>query len=110
MKLAVTGATGFVGSHVLDAALAAGHDVIALTRRDQSPRERVTWVAGHLHDRAALERLVGEADAVIHVAGIITGQTAATFDKGNVEGTLSMLAAATAGGVHRFVNVSSLAA
>jgi nucleoside-diphosphate-sugar epimerase len=41
---------------------------------------------------------------------VITGQTAAAFDKGNVEGTLAMLAAATAGGVRRFVHVSSLAA
>jgi nucleoside-diphosphate-sugar epimerase len=110
MRLAVTGATGFVGSHLLDVALADGHDIVALTRREQPPRERVTWVAGDLHDRAALERLVTGADAVIHVAGVISGQTAAAFEKGNVEGTLAMLAAATAGGIRRFIHVSSLAA
>jgi nucleoside-diphosphate-sugar epimerase len=110
MKLAVTGATGFVGSRLLDVALAAGHEVAALTRREQAPRAGVTWISGHLHDSPALERLVGEADAVIHVAGIISGHTAAAFEKGNVEGTLTMLAAATAGGVRRFVHVSSLAA
>jgi len=110
MRLAVTGATGFVGSHLLDAALAAGYEVAALTRREQAPRQHVDWVRGDLHDRAALERLVTDADAVIHVAGVITGQTAAAFEKGNVEGTLAMLAAATAGGVRRFVHVSSLAA
>jgi uncharacterized protein YbjT (DUF2867 family) len=38
MKLAVTGATGFVGGHLLDAALAAGHEVKALTRREQPER------------------------------------------------------------------------
>jgi nucleoside-diphosphate-sugar epimerase len=110
MRLAVTGATGFVGSHLLDAALAAGHEVTALTRRDQAARNGVNWVAGDLHDRAALERLVVGADAVIHVAGVITGRTAAVFERANVEGTLAMLAAATAGGVRRFVHVSSLAA
>lgn len=110
MKLAITGGTGFVGSHLIDVALAEGHEVKALTRRDQSPRERLDWVPGDLQDRAALERLVGDADAVIHAAGVITGQDAATFELGNVAGTLSMLAAATAGGVHRFVHVSSLAA
>lgn len=110
MRLAVTGATGFVGSHLVDTALAAGHEITALTRRDQQPREGVSWVAGDLGDRAALERLVGDADAVIHVAGVISGHTAAAFEKGNVEGTLAMLAAATAGGVRRFVHVSSLAA
>ena len=35
MKLAITGGTGFVGSHLVDAALAGGHEVKALTRRDR---------------------------------------------------------------------------
>src|SRR6476469_5013305 len=110
MKLAVTGGTGFVGAHLLDAALASGHIVKALTRRDRPPREGLAWVSGDLHDRAALENLVDGADAVIHVAGVITAANAAGFELGNVAGTLSMLAAATAGGVRRFVDVSSLAA
>jgi nucleoside-diphosphate-sugar epimerase len=110
MRLAVTGATGFVGSHLLDAALSAGHQVNALTRRDQPPREGVTWVSGDFSSRDALEQLVREADAIIHVAGTISAKTAAGFEEGNVAGTLAMLAAATAGGVQRFVHVSSLAA
>jgi nucleoside-diphosphate-sugar epimerase len=110
MRLAITGGTGFVGSHLIDCALAAGHELLALTRREQPERDRLLWVRGDLQDRAALERLVSDADAVIHVAGVITGQGAAAFEKGNVEGTLAMLAAATAGGVRRFVHVSSLAA
>jgi nucleoside-diphosphate-sugar epimerase len=110
MKLAITGGTGFVGSHLLDAALAAGHRIAALTRRDQPEREGIAWVAGDLQDREALRRLVDGADAVIHVAGTISAPSAAEFEKGNVTGTLAMLAAATAGGVQRFVHVSSLAA
>ena len=110
MTIAVTGATGFVGSHLLDAALAAGHALTALTRREQPPRDGVRWVRGDLKDTPALERLVEGAEAVVHVAGVISGRTAADFDKGNVDGTLAMLAAATAGGVRRFVHVSSLAA
>jgi len=110
MRLAVTGGTGFVGSHLIEAALTAGHDVTALTRRDQPERERLDWIAGRLEDRDALERLVSGADAVIHIAGVINSPTAAGFELGNVAGTLAMLAAATAGGVRRFVHVSSLAA
>ena len=110
MKLALTGGTGFVGAHLLDAAVAAGHHVLALTRREQPPREHVTWILGDLHDRSALEQLVEDADAAIHVAGVISAQTAAAFENGNVIGTLAFLAAATAGGVRRFVHVSSLAA
>jgi nucleoside-diphosphate-sugar epimerase len=110
MNLAITGGTGFIGAHLLDAALAAGHRVKALTRREQPARDNLEWVAGDLATREALERLVHDADAIIHVAGTITAPNAAEFDKGNVAGTLGMLAAATAGGVQRFVHVSSLAA
>lgn len=110
MKLAITGGTGFVGSHLVDSALAAGHEVKALTRRVQPGRNGVEWISGDLDSRAALEQLVDGVDAVIHVAGVISAPTAAGFEKGNVTGTLAMLAAATAGGVRRFVHVSSLAA
>ena len=110
MRLAITGGTGFVGSHLLDVALGAGHRVAALARRDQPPRDNLDWIAGDLQDRNALHRLVDGADAIIHVAGTINAPNAAAFDKGNVQGTLAMLAAATAGGVRRFVHVSSLAA
>jgi nucleoside-diphosphate-sugar epimerase len=110
MKLAITGGTGFVGPHLIDAALGAGHEIRALTRRDQQPRDGVEWVPGNLEDREALRKLVTDADAVIHVAGAISAANAAGFEQDNVDGTLAMLAAATAGGVHRFVHVSSLAA
>jgi nucleoside-diphosphate-sugar epimerase len=110
MRLAITGGTGFVGSHLIAAALAAGHEVAALTRREQQPRERVEWVSGDLSNRDALGNLVRDADSVIHVAGIINAPNAAAFEQGNVAGTLAMLAAATAAGIRRFVHVSSLAA
>ena len=110
MRLAVTGGTGFVGSHLVDSALAAGHEVRALARREQPPRDRLAWIPGSLDDRAAMKRLVEDADAVIHVAGVINAPDPAGFEQGNVAGTLAMLAAATAGGVRRFVHVSSLAA
>jgi len=110
MKLAITGGTGFVGSHLLDVALSEGHRVTALTRREQPPRDGVEWIAGDLQDREGLRRLVDGADAIIHVAGTISAPNAKAFETGNVTGTLAMLAAATAGGVHRFVHVSSLAA
>jgi nucleoside-diphosphate-sugar epimerase len=110
MIVAVTGGTGFVGSHLIDAALASGQRIRALTRRDQPPREGVTWISGDLETRSALEALVNAADGVIHVAGVISATNAAAFERGNVAGTLAMLAAATAGGVRRFIHLSSLAA
>ena len=110
MRLAVTGGTGFVGSHFIDASLAAGHEVRALTRRAQQPRPQLEWVPGSLEDGDSLRRLVEDSDAVVHIAGVINARDAAAFEAGNVTGTLTMLAAATAAGTARFVHVSSLAA
>ena len=110
MRLAISGGNGFVGSHLIDAALAAGNQVKALTRREQPERVGLEWIRGSLDDRDALEALVTDADAIVHVAGVISAPDAAGFERGNVAGTLTMLAAATAAGVRRFVHVSSLAA
>lgn len=110
MIIAVTGGTGFVGQRLIDLAVERGHKVHALTRRPQAPRNGVTWIEGDLGSREALEKLVTGTDAVIHVAGVINAPDAAGFEAGNVTGTLTMLAAATAAGTRRFVHVSSLAA
>jgi len=110
VRLALTGATGFVGGRLLRLAAAQGHQVRALTRRPQQDLRGVEWITGALDQRERLQHLVTDCDAVIHVAGVLKARTRAEFDEGNVTGTLNMLAAATAGGVHRFVHVSSLAA
>lgn len=110
LKLAITGATGFVGSRLLDQAVAAGHEVRALTRRSQQPRDGVTWISGALDDQASLETLATGADAVIHIAGVINAPDPAGFEAGNVAGTSAMLAAAEQAGIKRFVHVSSLSA
>ncbi|WP_420605700.1 SDR family oxidoreductase [Novosphingopyxis sp.] len=108
--LAITGATGFVGGATLSAALSVGYRARALTRREQPARGGVTWIAGDLADRAALETLCDGADAVLHIAGATNAPTRAGFEAGNVDAVLHMIAAAKAQGVKRFVHVSSLAA
>ncbi|WP_448586978.1 NAD-dependent epimerase/dehydratase family protein [Thermaurantiacus sp.] len=107
LTLALTGATGFIGGHVLAAARARGHRVRALARRAQPRREGVAWIPGDLADREALRALVSGADAIVHVAGVTNSRTAAGFLRGNVGGTAAMRAAA---GGRPFVHVSSLAA
>lgn len=108
--LALTGATGFVGKATVDHALASGHRVRALTRREQVPRNGVTWITGSLDDETALARLAEGADAVLHIAGVVNTPTPAGFIAGNVDGTRRMVAAAAGQGVRRFVHVSSLSA
>jgi nucleoside-diphosphate-sugar epimerase len=106
--LAITGGTGFVGARLIEAALAVGHDVRALARREQPQRPGLNWIRGDLADTAALAAMVAGADAVIHVAGVINARSTGDFHAGNVEGTRAVLAASRA--TPRFVHVSSLAA
>ena len=108
--VAVTGATGFVGQALLEAAVQHGFDLRALARKRQVPRLGVEWIPGDLSSRAALDRLVRGTSAVIHIAGVVNAPDAAAFEAGNVAGTLNVVEAARAAGVPRFIHVSSLSA
>lgn len=108
--VAVTGATGFVGAHLIRALAKQGWDVRALTRRAQVLESGITWVKGSLEDPRSLAELVRGADACIHVAGAIKGRNRDDFARANIDGTERMLAACKDGGVARFIHVSSLAA
>ena len=107
---AITGGTGFVGSRLIDLALAAGHTVRALTRRSQPERTGVTWIPGALDTPDALATLVAGSDAVLHVAGVVNAPDRAGFVAGNITGTQAVVDAAMRAQVRRFVHVSSLAA
>ncbi|VWX46534.1 NAD(P)-dependent oxidoreductase [Novosphingobium sp. 9U] len=110
MIIALTGGTGFVGRAFVDLALAAGHQLVALARAKQVPREGVEWIIGDLENRAALAELVRDVDAVVHVAGVVNAPDPQGFETGNVLGTLNLVDAALKEGVGRFVHVSSLSA
>lgn len=104
---AITGGTGFVGRHTLDAALAHGATVRALTRRPQPPRDGIEWIMGGLDDERALAVLAAGADVVIHIAGVTNAPHAGGFTAGNVTGTANLRHAAAG---LPLVHVSSLAA
>lgn len=111
MILAITGGTGFVGQALIDAALEQGFEVRALARRPQEPREGVVWIEGGLSNTQALAQLItSDVEAVVHVAGVVNAPDPAFFEAGNVLGTMAVVNAAIAAGVHRFMHVSSLAA
>ncbi|MDP9086153.1 MAG: NAD(P)-dependent oxidoreductase [Pseudomonadota bacterium] len=110
MTIALTGATGFVGGHVLRRLIDKGDPVRALTRRPMDPRVGVTWIEGDLADGDALAKLVEGATSLIHIAGALNAPDAAAFELANVAGTAAVLAAAASAGVCRLVHVSSLAA
>jgi nucleoside-diphosphate-sugar epimerase len=107
LALAVTGGTGFVGQRLLQRAIEQGYSVRALTRRPQPPQLGIEWVEG---DLSRPGDFCSNADAVIHIAGVINARTRDGFFLGNVDGTRAIVKAAEAASVRRFVHVSSLSA
>lgn len=113
MRVAVTGATGFVGHHLAAALRARGDEVVCLARQAARARELAglgcSVVVGDLADPAALERLVAGAELVFHVAGLLAAPTEARLLEANRDGTARIAAAARRARAGRLVYVSSLA-
>ena len=114
MKALVTGATGFVGSHLVEALRRNRVEVTALARSPEKAAALVAAgvrvVAADLHNTEALARAVDGQNMVFHVAGVVSARNEAEFLSANRDGTRNIVAAAAAGGGPRFVLVSSLAA
>jgi UDP-glucose 4-epimerase len=113
VKLVVTGGAGFMGSHLVDALIARGHDVTVFDlRRSACLPAGVRMVEGDLGDMAVLDRLVEGADAVFHLAGFADLNAARhrPLDtvRVNVLGTMNLLEAMRARGVKRFLFASTV--
>ncbi len=113
MNVLVTGATGFVGGHLVRALLVSGHSVSALVRSPAKARDLaatgVRIIPGDLDRPDDLARAVEGHDLIYHVAGLIAARSQAEFDAANRDGTARLVAAA-AGQCPRLILVSSLAA
>ncbi len=113
MKALVTGATGFVGSHVVDELLRQGFDVAYVARATSNHRwlinKPVELREGSLYDANSLHRAVTDVDVLVHVAGQIAGRDEADFYRGNVLVTRNLLDAVRAyrPNLKRFVHISS---
>ncbi len=113
--IALTGATGFIGSMVARQLVTAGFKIQALTRAT-SDRSRLSgisvhWVEGALEDVDSLRRLVNGVDAVVHCAGAVRGATRDHFKRIYVDGVARLVhAAAEQHPLPRFLFISSLAA
>lgn len=111
--LMVTGATGFLGSALVDLAVRRGLEVRAAVRDPDRARALlpagVDVVVAALDDTDALTRAARGCTGVLHLAGSV-GHTVEETRRTNVDGTRRVLAAAVAAGVERFVCTSSSAA
>lgn len=116
MRVLVTGGTGFIGSHLVDALLSAELEVRCLVRS----REKLRWlkgadvevVEGDCTAGDTLDAAVKDVDLVFHAAGTLWAAREADYVRHNVQGTRNLLDACkrSCAGLRRFVYVSSQAA
>jgi nucleoside-diphosphate-sugar epimerase len=112
----VTGASGFVGSHLAAAALDRGYRVRCLVRRtsrlDGLPLDRLELVYGDVGEPSTLPPAVEGAALIFHAAGLTRAPRRADYFRVNADGTRNLVRAARKGapGLRRFALVSSLAA
>jgi len=106
MRVLVTGATSLLGATTVRVLQERGHEVVVLQRHPSGLG--CPEVLGDIRDRIAVDRAVVDCQAVLHCAAKvgITG-SASDYASINVQGTATLLAAAQAAGVQRFVQVSS---
>jgi len=118
LKILLTGASGFVGSHILDCLRARGLNTVLLLR----PTSNKQFIASHLPDVELRPGSIGDPDSlqqamagithVIHCAGATKASQNAGFYEANQAGTRNVVNAVNGQGdqVHRIVHISSLAA
>jgi UDP-glucose 4-epimerase len=113
-RVLVTGGAGFIGSHVVDALRAAGHEPVIFDLRP-SPYHaagQVRWVRGNILAPEALQRAMAGCDAVFHLAAAAdvddVAADPASAEQLNARGTLNVLEAARAAGVERVLYASTI--
>ena len=109
----ITGAAGFIGSHLVDALLVRGDQVIALDLKPLKPRKGLTVIQGDIRKVADCQKACVNVDFVLHQAALCSVPASisdpASTHETNVTGFLNMLLAARGSGIKRFVFASSCA-
>lgn len=116
MKILVTGATGFVGSNIIEALLKQGHQVKALVRKTSNikrlEQKNVEVIYGDILKPETLVAATKDIDTIIHAAGVL-GEFHTTLDTLrliHVEGARKLLESARDNKVNRFILISTIAA
>ena len=113
MKIAVTGATGFVGRNTVKQLRDDRHEVTALVHSQPVPGsfdDAVILKKGSVDDVASLAKAFEGIECVVHLVGIIAETKTKTFDKTVVQGTRNVVEACRKVGVKRIVYVSAIGA
>ncbi|MFM8663319.1 MAG: NAD-dependent 4,6-dehydratase LegB [Acidimicrobiaceae bacterium] len=123
MKILVTGADGFIGSHVVETLVKSGHDVRAfvlynsfnswgwLDESDKSIRDSIDVFAGDIRDPHGVDKAVEKQDVILNLAALIaipySYHSPDTYIDTNIKGTLNILQAARRHGVKRVIQTST---
>ena len=123
MKILVTGADGFIGSHVVETLVKSGHDVRAfvlynsfnswgwLDESDKSIRDSIDIFAGDIRDPHGVDKAVEKQEVILNLAALIaipySYHSPDTYIDTNIKGTLNILQAARRHGVKRVVQTST---
>jgi nucleoside-diphosphate-sugar epimerase len=114
MKAFVTGGTGFIGSHLVEALLDSGqyNEIRCLVRNNEKWLSGLNYkkISGDLNDLKALGKALDGVDVLFHVAAIVKAPTKKEFTRANVEATENLVRLAQKKGVTNIVLLSSLAA
>ena len=114
VRVAIIGGTGFVGSYLVDAMLAGGHEVSLLVRPGSESKVRradeVRTVAGELESPDALAKVLEGCDAVIYNVGLLREfpRRGITFEQAQYQGLVDTVAAAKQVGVSRLLLMSAI--
>ena len=113
--IALTGATGFIGSFLAQRFHDAGWNIKVLARpvslQNRPAGNGIQWIEGHLENLDSLRKLVHNADSIVHCAGTVRGASEKQFNQVNVEGVARLVhAASEQHPLPRFLLISSLAA
>jgi len=112
MRIFLTGATGFVGGHVLKRLVAEGYSVKALVRDPAKAKllasDQIQLIQGDVAEGSGLDEGMRDCDAVIHLVGIIAETGKATFARIHHIGTRNLVEAAKRNGISRFIQMSAL--
>ena len=123
MKILVTGADGFIGSHVVETLVKSGHDVRAfvlynsfnswgwLDESDKAIRDSIDIFAGDIRDPHGVDKAVEKQEVILNLAALIaipySYHSPDTYIDTNIKGTLNILQAARRHGVKRVVQTST---
>ncbi|MGE0568213.1 MAG: NAD-dependent epimerase/dehydratase family protein [Bacteroidia bacterium] len=107
LKIAVTGATGFIGIHLMEALNDKAYSIVGLSRKNHdSTQDNLIWKTGDITDKTSIKGMLDGVDVLIHMAAELKNES--KLDEVNHLGTKNILEEAVRAGVKKIIHLSSV--